>query len=353
VSLHPYFRYRFSYTEGLQSTPGNTSPTYINEVSPSLLITIKDHWTLDWSPTLRFYSSKNYKDTTDQSVILSGRAESQDWRFGLMQSYITSSQPLIETAAQTDLEMYSTVLSAHYFMSTKMSLDLTLSQNLRFVDQPQGISLYQDSLEWSTLNWLNYQFWNKFGAAIGVGGGYVETGRNTTDMTFEQIQARIHWIVAQKMRLTINGGADDRQFVGGSGATAGNNLSPVYGIDLVYAIFPHTTFDLLGSRSVNASYYQDQITENTILQGRLSQRLLKRLQLEFTGGYRITTYQSTLQGVPVNREDDTPFFDVRLNTGFLGRGTLSIFYYWSDNTSSQAGFTQSTKQVGLEILYRF
>ena len=51
-------------------------------------------------------------------------------------------------------------------MNSKMSLDLALNQNFVSADQ---FSSYN---EWSTMDWLNYQFWPRLNAALGAGGGY-------------------------------------------------------------------------------------------------------------------------------------------------------------------------------------
>jgi len=348
INLRPHLLYRLSYGDGIPSRPGTQTKTVINELAPGILLELGDRWHLDYTPTLRLYSSSVFRDTTDQSVIFAGGTKYQDWSLGLSQSYLSSSQPLIETASQTDQETFSTALNAAYSMSSKLSLELGLSQNFRFLGESTSTNLLGSSRDWSTMDWLNYQFWPRFGAAIGVGFGYVgvDVGPN---MTYEQLQGRINWQAGDKLSVSLNGGFEDRQFLD---AGAPNVINPLYGLLIQYALFEATTISVNGNRAVSASYFQNQITETTDINGSIRQRLFKKLYFDLSGGYRLTSYRASATGLAINREDNYSYFNVRLTCPFLKRGTAAIFYQASDNASSASGFTSSSEQVGLELGYR-
>src|SRR6185295_14033381 len=72
VAVRPHVFYRFSYGDGLASAGTNHSSSTIHELSPGVLLGLGDHWTLDYTPTLRFYSSKEFRDTLDHDVRLRG-----------------------------------------------------------------------------------------------------------------------------------------------------------------------------------------------------------------------------------------------------------------------------------------
>ena len=112
-----------------------------------------NYWTVDYSPTWDFYSSREFRDTLDQNVRLAGGTSYEDWTLGLSQSYSKSSDPQVETGTQTDEETFSTTLSASYRINSKLSLDMGLNQDFILTSQ------FQNSREWSTMDWLNYQFW--------------------------------------------------------------------------------------------------------------------------------------------------------------------------------------------------
>ena len=71
--------------------------------------------------------------------------------------------PSSVTASQTRTKTYNTALTGSYTMNSKMSLDLALDQNIVSADQFSSFS------EWSTMDWLNYQFLPRLNAAVGAG----------------------------------------------------------------------------------------------------------------------------------------------------------------------------------------
>ena len=352
VRLRPHVLERFLYGDGIPARRGEQFKTAINEFSPGMALELGNHWRLDYTPTLRFYSSSQFRDTLDHSVLFSGGTTYDDWSLGLSHTFASSSQPLAETASQTDQETYVTALSAAYHMSSKMSLELGLNQNFRFVAQNQSAQQLNDSREWSTLDWLNYQFWPRFGAAIGVGFGYVNVSAGS-DMTYEQLQGRINWRAGEKLSFVLNAGFDERQFID---ANAPDLLNPIFGLSALYQLTETTTLSATASRAVSASYFQNQVTETTDLSGTLRQRFFGKLYLDLTGGYRVTTYEATIRTafflINLNREDDYVFFNARLTATILKRGTAAIFYQASDNSSNVSGFKYSSNQVGLELGYR-
>ena len=100
-------------------------------------------------------------------TVLTGGVSYEDWTFGLTQTAQLTSAPLAETGGQTDLSTYLTTLSASYAFNSRVSTDLSLNQS---VNQVSG---FQNSWDWNTLDWLNYDFWPRLNAGLGVGAGYV------------------------------------------------------------------------------------------------------------------------------------------------------------------------------------
>jgi hypothetical protein len=339
VNLRPHAFYRFISGTGIPSGSNYVS-TLIQEVSPGILINVGSHWTLDYTPTLRYYSNKQFRDTVDQNVILNGGTTYQDWILGFKQSYNSSSTPLVETGTQTDQKTWLTDLTASYRFNSKMTTDLTLDQNIVSAD---AFTSYR---EWSTLDWLNYQFWPRLDTGLGAGFGFVnvDTGSN---MAYEQFQARVRWRATDKISFQVHGGLEDRQFLGGN---VGDLINPIAGVVIEYQPFEVTKLSLTVDRTVAVSYFQDQVTEDTAIIGDLNQRLLGRLYLDLSGGYHTVKYAGASDA---GRQDDYCSFDVRLSCPFRKRGTAAVFYQYSDNSSTAAGFTFSSSQVGFEIGWRF
>jgi len=349
IHIHPHPFYRFSYGNGIQAQPGQQTKTAVNEFSPGVLIELGTHWRLDYTPTLRFYSSSRFKDGTDHSVALNGGTSYQDWRLGLSQAYSSSSQPLVETGGQTDQENYSTSVSAGYQINNAMSLEVGVSQNLRFVGASVATEQLSDSRDWSTMEWLSYHAWSKFSLGLGVGGGYTDV-QVGSDMTYEQLQGRIQWQPGEKLTFSLNGGFEDRQFLD---SRVPNVVNPIFGCAVSYHLFDQTTISLNASRTVSASYFARQVTESTSIGVGIRQRFFGKLFFDIGAGYGTTSYGATETGETVSRGDTYENATFRLGFAFLKDGTASLFYNWSHNSSSDAGFSYYSNQAGMELGYRF
>ena len=361
VTLHPHLNYQLSYGNGIQSSPGESHNTLVNQVSPGILFNLGDHWTLDYTPTLIFYSSSSFQNVVNQSVNLGwGSAFGNDWFLSGSQSYASSSDPQVQTAAQTDQETFATALNATYQFNQEMSLDMGLNQTFDYVgnggsttNQLQNLA---NSKAWSTLEWLNYQFWPRFNAGLGVGFGYNQQD-NSPDSIYQQYQGRVNWRATDKISFQLSGGLHNQQYLSGG---ASSLLTPVFGGTIQWQPFEQTRLTVSANRTVSNSSYQSQVTINTGVTVGLDQRLLGRLNLNLSGGYGTTEYQSSAAGASTSRNDDLYSFGARLSCPLLKRATVSVFYNYSNNASSQSGFATAgsgygftSSQGGLEISYRY
>jgi hypothetical protein len=262
----------------------------------------------------------------------------------------------VETGTQTDQTTHDTTLTASHEFSSKISADFGLTQA---IDLASGL---EDSYDWSTMDWVNYNFTSRLNAGVGVGAGYVLVNADNSqiaenqnlDQTYEQVQARINWRLGEKLSLQVNGGFEDRQF---QSAGAGNSLDPIFGTGIQYQLSKNTQLSLAAGRTVSTSdlYLAAQETETTSVSLNVSQRLLRDFTLGGGIGYGRTDY-STPSGIAAggaNRTDDQVTFNVRLSHPFLRRGTWSVFYQYGDNSSSLHGFSYNSNQTGFEISYSF
>ena len=359
VAVRPHMDYQFSYGDGIQSSPGQQQKSIVQQVAPGVLFNLGNHWALDYTPILYFYSSSSFQNTVDQSVQLSWGTAYGDWFFSGSQGYTSTSNPNIQTAAQTDNEAYSTALNASYQFNSKMSLDMGLNQDLNYVGSGSTPTNYLQNLAnsrmWSTMEWLNYKFWPRFNAGLGIGGGYNQQS-GSPDSTYEQYQGRVNWRATDKISFQLTGGVHDQQYLSGG---AGDLVTPIFSATIQYQPFEQTMLSVNASRTVTPASFQNQTAENTGITGDLNQRLLGKLYLDLSGGYNKTKYLVSASGLSTSRNDDVYSFNARLSCHLLKRGTVAVFYSYSDNSSSQSGFTSgpgfgyTSTQVGLEIGYRY
>ena len=349
VKFRPNLLYRVLYGDGIPVAPGENLTTVINEVYVGLLFEVGRHWTLNWTPSFQFYSNNRFRDVIDQNVSLAGGTTYENWTLGLSQSYITSDQPLVETGTQTSTETFDTGLSARYEFNDRLSAELGLSQEFRSLAGNSVALQLQDSKSWSTMDWLNYQVWPRLGLAIGGGGGYTDLSTGSAIVS-EQLQGRVTLRLGDKLSLIASGGMSDMQFPNDNRPSL---LTPVFSVTAAYQMFEPTTLSLNASQTVTPAYFANQVNQSTTVGGGISQRFLKKLTLSLSGGYSIMSYAMTTSAGSGNAETHYTFLTARVSAPFLKRGTASLLYQASNNSSSQGGLTYSSTQVGLELGYRF
>jgi hypothetical protein len=363
LQLHPHASYSFMYGSGIQNAPGSQENMIIQQLSPGILIDLGTHWSLDYTPTLEFYSSDKFKDNVDQSVALTGGLDYEAWQFGLAHSTQITSDPIVETGTQTDTDTHTTTLSASRAMNSQVSADFALNQTIMLV------SGFDDSYDWNTLDWINYEFTPRLNAGLGAGGGYVLVENNgngngqvaasgqsgSLDQYYEQVQARVNWRATDKISFQISGGVEDRQF---ETAGAGDSLDPIFSASIQYQPLKNTQISLAASRTAAASdfYLAAQQTETTVVSLGVNQKLWRKFSLGGGVAYTRMDYSTPAfagAGGAANRNDDIVSFNAQLSHPFYKRGTWSLFYQYSDDTSSQAGFGYQSSQVGMSVSYSF
>ncbi len=341
LSFHPHLTYSMRYGTGIAYGPGRQDNTFLNTLSPGVTFNLGPRWSLDYTPSLQFYSSEAYSDTLDHAVSLRGSATAGRWSFTLGYGYQATSQPLIETAAQTDQETHNVNFGANRQLGEKTSLQLGLSQLLRFAQS------YTDSYTSSTTDWLDYQVRPTFAVAGGINVAYdlVDPG---TDMTSERILGRVRGQIASKLTYSVQGGVEFRQFLD---TEAPAKISPNVDASANYQWFEPTSLFASVSHDTGTSYYSNEFTETTRMGGGIRQRFLGKVFLDISGGYSIQNYSSTFGDHTVARQDDNPYFQAGLSTRFLERGGFSVFYRYNDNSSDQEGYSFESNQVGLQLSY--
>jgi len=351
LALHPHVDYNISYGDGITVSPTNHQNTAIQEISPGIYMELGRHWSLDYTPTIRFYSSNQFRDGVDHSLSLTGGTHYEDWTFGLTQSFLYSTAPTAETGAQTGEQNFNTGLTASRILNEKFSMDLDLNQTLAFADS------LQNSRTWNTMDWLNYILTPRLNVGAGLGFTYenVDIG---PDQTSEQLQARINWRATDKLSFQLSGGLEDLQY---SDSPQPDTLTPTFSGSIQYLPFQDTQVSVSASRQISPSVIPGSDSTVTSFGLNLNQALFRKFSLNLGVGYSISKY-TEIQGIKIlnfyipysqNRTDNDYNFSARLSHPFYRHGTWSVFYSYSDNQSSDKGFSFESNQVGFDFSYRF
>ncbi len=355
VHAKTHVTYQLLYGTGILSSPGESGNTLTQTVNPGVTIALGRHWTLDYEPTLRFFSDKQFHNTVDHSVSLSGGTTYENWTLGLSQNYTRSDEPMVETGGQTGVQSYTASGNAAYQFNEKWSLEMNGGLSLSFVDQgkdagstnvtPANLS---DSQDYFASQWMNYQLDQKIGLAAGLSEGY-SAQNGGLETANEQLLGRVTLRPGRKLSISVDGGVEDQQFLN---SDAANSWSPIFAASVDYHVFKPTILSLAATRSVGTSLFQNQIVESTAVSLGLQQQLLKKLQLSLSYSYTTSDYSSP-GFAGGSREDVGNSYQAALNFGFLKHGSIGAFYQYSQNSSTTSDFSFSSHQVGMTLTWAY
>jgi hypothetical protein len=85
----------------------------------------------------------------------------------------------------------------------------------------------------------------------------------------------------------------------------------------------------------------------------ISQRLLEKFYLTAGGNYNWNKYDSAATGATANSSQNYYSLNVSLGTTIFKRVSTSIFYSYSDNSTSQSGLAFSSHQIGFNVGYQY
>jgi hypothetical protein len=358
ITLRPSLYYGFTYATSVESQPGQKQSTIMQTVSPGFLFDIGTHWTLDYAPAYSIYSqNKTQQDQLSHALSLRGGTSYGDWSFSLAQSYYSSSDSLLETGTQTSQTGYDTAVSAACQLDSKTTLQLGFDQSIR------DTTGFNNITTWSGNAGLNYAVLPQLRAGLSLGGGYNQVSLGSS-MPFETVQGTLAFQPGQKLALFVSAGGEDMQFVNPS---APRLITPIFSGSVQYQLFPDTSISLSGSRSVNPSFFGNQVQVTTAVGASIRQILSQKWSLTLNAGYTTEPLTGIVpQALPqffvgaaprtFLVQDETlhsATIGMTLSYAIVKRVSLSAYCSVNDTTSSQSNFRYTSTQIGFTANYSY
>lgn len=343
IVLRPRIGYGYTYSNRVRIAPSQTRDLERHRVSVGLGANLGENWTADYTGTWSTLSDDNLDDTLNHSLRLNGAFSYDPWAFGVSQTMSTTDSIIIETARQMRVERYTTGLTASRGLTERMYTSIALQQRLRYAENAPNV------FEWSVTPSLGYRIFPRTTLNGSVGIGHIVV-TESPDILYYSPQLGASWQITDK--LSANGfiGWQMRDYLAGS---AESQEVPIHGVSIVHRPFEYTTLSFGGSRSVGNSYFAGLTTETTTWSFDASQRLFGHITLSAGLSRSEAEYSQTLFGFTLVREDERKAHYVRLSTGFLRHGQVSVGYRKSKNQSSATGYGYSTDQFSFDVSYRF
>lgn len=250
----------------------------------------------------------------------------------------------LDVGGQPDVTIFNSALTAGYELTGKLSLSAGFQWS---------VSDYSDFISSQQVSgnlYLNYAYGPKLTVGLGGSIGTQLVDEPTTDQTFEQINVRASYELTGKLAASGSIGIEIRHFDEGRDAY----VSPVFELSLDYTPFDGTAFSLTGSRrTTNSASQAGQDLTATEFTAAFRQRVLQRVFVSLTGGYRNQTYFATNALFSSDRDDNyyfiQPAIDVKITRYWYAGG----FYLHRQNDSSASGFEFDENQVGFRATFTF
>lgn len=340
--IRPHFDYRFQYSDGVQISPGRSQSSYSENLAPGFLVEVGEDWSFDYTGTWSHYWSDELDNSFDHALSVTGEKGYDRLSLSFSQQYTSSSEPLVETARQTKIQLSSTSLKGGYVVGP-VSLNLIGEQKLNFVEASP------DWYEWNVTAGAHYRPLQQVDVSIGATAGYVAI-YESPDAEFIRPLVGLVWTPIYRVSASLQGGIEERRIL----APRKKWLeTPTYMASVRYQVFDYTALVFGAGRGVSPSYFQNQSVDSTRWNVALQQRLLGRVQLSLGVDGNSANYVSPADTIVETRQDDVLSQSVTASTTFLNRGTLSLAYRRLRNTSTAPGFSTISHRLDFQIGYRY
>jgi hypothetical protein len=352
VVFRPHVTYDVMHGTGILRSPGTASEEMtVYSFSPGVLFDLGKHANLDYTLTRTEYSSSRLSDSTDHQVSVNGHASFDKLKVEASGRYGSNTTVLVETGGQTKDETYSTGVTFTYEVARRSELEVGLSGVMRSASPVEETTAWQgaDWTLWNVSTWYRQHISPRLDVAAGVAGGY-DRIENNPDMTHVRPQIQAKWNPTKKITLEAEYGVERRKTRAGRPSVQENDR---YQGTLSYQPFEVTSISATAGRSIEPSYFSDEVVLSDNVYLNFQQRLLQKFFLTVAASERKSDYQMVSDFGIFTRSDRYRSFGVRLSTRILLRGTIAGYYNHGENRSNLSLFNFTTNQFGGSFDYRF
>jgi hypothetical protein len=338
------------YDDAVRRTPKEDD--VVVAIAPGILAVARDmadgigkELSVDYSPALLFYTQGSRGDEITHNGTLRGGLHFSKLSLGMSQQLQLISDPDVDISARTRRDNYRTALTSRYAVGAKSSVEVNLSLDITDFRLEQ----YSDRWQVANQNWFNYEYSPRLTTGLGVTVGYLEI-EDAPNQTFEQALLRAVYAVAEKVTLSVSGGAEVRQYRGG----VSDRVSPVWSALGAYRPRDGTTVTLEAFQQFRNSASQggqDLMRTGGMLT--LRQRIYGEWNAMLSATYYHSDYQATATGVVATRTDDSFLARAGLDRRLWERWRAGVFYDYHQNRSNIERYDYDRHRVGARVAWSY
>lgn len=344
LSVRPKLSYSTLYNDGLPSTPGERSETWIDTLVGGLIATWGERFVLDYTLSQAWYSGEDFTDTLDHDLNFSGAFNVGDTPVNLVQTYRTDSSPQLESFTQTDEELVVTSLSARKPLNRIWSLEASGSQTLRFIDADE------DQYSWTGSMRTRATLTDRTTVALGVSGGYVAMAKNA-DTIYWAPNSQLTWQPGDKLTLSASLGYQERYTYDDR---TPKTVDATYDFGFAWQPWAYTTITARSRQDLQPSLFNGQTKFSSGWNTGLQQRLLGRLFLNIDYAIDEVEYRPGPNTVdPTPRSDVVEIVSAGLSFQVIERLSINLTLQRTISESSLADFDYDSTAIGATFSYIF
>ncbi|HXP34036.1 MAG TPA: hypothetical protein VN827_00650, partial [Chthoniobacterales bacterium] len=254
----------------------------------------------------------------------------------------------LTTNGRTDLEIYSTGLSANYNMTPR---DFIFSE-LRMARTEYAQPLVSSELYAADI-YLNHGFSQSLVLGLGVEGGYNAADFPTPDQTMVQANVHLNYTPGKQFTFDLIAGEEFRDF---QNLARGTYSTPVFAVSATYLPCDSTRIVLNATRQIyNSAARTAQDYVDTSVSGMIRERVCKQLYLTLLGGYEHLEYFNAIDlpmPLPTLRDD---YFYVQPSADILltRYWSFGAYYLRRQNSGSISTVDFYSNEGGLRTTIKF
>ncbi len=343
-SIHPVVSAGINY----QTTSGGRSQgtsSFYGTISPAFTLTLGEPTTgrsinMVYTGSLSLGSDSAGREPYEQSFSLGGTLSFTKLNLGFGLNFSQLSGTDRDAGGQNvSRSIVGVSLNASYTYSDKTSFSTALSIPVRLFGQ--GSSSEGQNMT----GFVNYAYSALTTVGIGFGLGTLEVEQGSTQV-FEQALTRLSYALTEKLSFSGTAGYEFRD------AGAKEQITPVFGLGLTWAVRDGTSLALTGQRVIeNSAAEAGANYTDTSLTASMAQRLGDSVQFTGTVGYENASYSGVERGVSSDRNDNQLILQgalsMRIKDHWVITGTVS----YAKDFSNQNAFSSLQNSLQLSYVY--
>ena len=355
---------RGAYDDNIALTHMNRLDDWFVLIQPSLMLGIGDvakqetFLLVNYLPNIYRYDEHAEFDSDQHLVRVLGGYKTSNLTLRLSQDVAilnnivlaaTTGERLgLTTNGRTDLEIYSTGLSANYNMTPR---DFIFSE-LRMARTDYAQPLVSSELYAADI-YLNHGFSQSLVLGLGVEGGYNAVDFPTPDQTMVQANVHLNYTAGKQFTFDLIAGEEFRDF---QNLARGTYSAPVFALSATYLPCDSTRIVLSATRQIyNSAARTAQDYVDTSVSGMIRERVCKQLYLTLLGGYEHLEYFNAIDlpmPLPTLRDD---YFYVQPSADILltRYWSFGAYYLRRQNSGSISTVDFYSNEGGLRTTIKF